>query len=107
MHGVCVSKLLSAPGLLGTILSIFSCTPQPKGEPLIVETAVSPGGCKVSVNHERVTSQRLLRIASSGAYTWGIVRIQRNAPYKCIGAVILTLQQAGLATIKTQELPSL
>ena len=105
MHCVPVSKLILGPGLLSTILSIFSCTPQPKGEPLIVETAASAGTCEVSVNHERVTSRRLLQIASSGAYTWGIMRVQRDAPYKCVGAAILTLQQAGFATIKTEELP--
>jgi len=99
---VFVSKLIVALGPLSTILSIFSCTPQPKGEPLVVETAASSNDCEVSVNHQQVTSRRLLQIASSGAYTRGIVRIQRDAPYKCVGAAIVILQEAGFTTIKTE-----
>ena len=99
-------KLLFGPGLIGTILSIFGCTPEPKGAPLIVEAAASPSACNVRVNNQQVTSQRLRQIASNGGYTWGIVRIQRDAPYKCVGAAVLTLQQAGLTTIRTEEWPT-
>jgi hypothetical protein len=103
-HCVFVSKHLFGPGLLSTILSVFSCTPEPKGAPLIVEAGAG-SECYISVDHKPVTSRKLLKIASGGSYTWAIVRMHRDAPYKCVGATIITLQQAGFTTIKTEVLP--
>jgi hypothetical protein len=95
-------KLFFAGGLISVLLNVFGCTPEPKGAPLIVETASSSRDCRITVNHQRVTSQQLLQIASHGTHTWGIVRMERDAPYKCVGAVIITLQQAGYTTIRTE-----
>ena len=100
-----MSKLLFG-GLVSAISSVFSCTPEPKGSPLIVQVAAHGTDCQVTVGHERVNSQRLSQIALAGTHSWGIVEMERDAPYKCVGAAIITLQQAGFTTVRTEELPN-
>lgn len=104
MHCAAVGKFLFGGVVVGAILRIFSCTPEPKGSPLIVEAAADGRDCHITVEHGRVTSQRLLQIASAGSHSWAIVRMERDAPYKCVGAVLITLQQAGFTTVRTEEL---
>ena len=97
--------LVGGGGLLSTILSVFGCTPEPKGAPLIVQAVGQGAVCNVRVNNEQVTSERLSEIASSGTYSWGIVRLKGDVPYKCVGATIIMLQRAGFTTVKTEISP--
>ena len=55
--------------------------------------------CRVTVDGQRVTQKQLLDIARRSPGRRGIIVYAQNAPYKCIGAAIITLQEAGLHSV--------
>ena len=97
-------RAMDDSAVVSAFLGVFSCTPEPKGSPLVVEAAADGNSCHITVDHQQVTSQQLLQIASAGKHRWGLIRMKRDLPYKCVGAVIITLQEAGFSTVRTEEL---
>jgi len=74
---------------------------QPKGPPLVVDAVDTGGGCQVTISGEQVTSERLLEIASSWPTRHGLVRMEKDTPYRCAGGVVFTLQRAGFVRVRT------
>jgi hypothetical protein len=72
--------------------------------PLVVNVRANGGECRVAVARPSNTQpavfttvhqEQLLAIARSERTRRAIVVFDLNAPYKCIGAAIITVQQAG------------
>jgi len=83
---------------MGVVLS--SCVPAVSGQPPLVANVSAEGEtCRVTVDGRRVTQTQLLDIARRSPGRHGIIVYAQNAPYKCIGAAIITLQQAGLQSV--------
>lgn len=70
------------------------------GPPLVVSVKREGDGCQVSVQGERVTSDRLLEIGRAAAKRPGIVVYAKDAPYKCVGGAVFTLQRAGMMSVQ-------
>ncbi len=99
---IAVTKLLLVLGVVATSVLLIGCVVrQPKGPPLVVHAFEADDGCLVTVNDERVTSERLLEIASGWPTHHGLVRIEKETPYRCVGAVVFTLQRAGFVRVRT------
>jgi hypothetical protein len=47
-----------------------------------------------------VTQKQLLNIARRAPGRHGIIVFALNTPYKCIGAAIITMQEAGLQSVE-------
>lgn len=56
-------------------------------------------GCRVTVNGEPVTNDRLLELGRAADNRRGIVLYDQATPYKCTGAAIVTLQRADLTFV--------
>jgi hypothetical protein len=81
-------------------LALSSCVARGSGQaPLVANVAPEGDGCRVTVDEQRVTQRQLLDIARRSPGRHGIVVFARNSPYKCIGAAIFTMQQAGLQSV--------
>jgi hypothetical protein len=76
----------------------------PQNPPLLVNVKSDGDNCRVTVQRVaqtpefvRVSQAQLLEIGRQTKALRAVVIYDMNAKYKCIGAAILTLQQAGLA----------
>ena len=69
------------------------------GPPLVVSVKRDGDGCRVMVEGEAVTSDRLTDIGRSAKARRAIVLHDKDTPFKCIGGAVLTLQRAGLDRI--------
>jgi|tagenome__1003787_1003787.scaffolds.fasta_scaffold20988896_4 hypothetical protein len=79
---------------------------RPDNPPLVVNVKSDGDNCRVTVQREhfaqpavfvRVNQGQLLEIGRQTKPRRAIVIFDVNAHYKCIGAAIVTLQEAGLA----------
>jgi hypothetical protein len=85
--------------LFGLVLS--SCVPATSGQPPLVANVTAAGqACRVTVDGQRVTQKQLLDIARRAPGRHGIIVFALNTPYKCIGAAIITMQEAGLQSVE-------
>jgi hypothetical protein len=81
-------------------IAVSACVPFATSEPPLVANVRAEGdGCRVTVNRQRVTQEQLLAIARKATARRGIVVYDNHAPYKCLGAAIITMQQAGLQSV--------
>lgn len=95
---------MNKPPLYGTLaccaVLLTSCMQLERGAPPLVVNVKRDGeACRVTVEGERVTSDRLLEIGRSATKRRSIVLYDKDTPYKCIGGAIFTLQRAGLTTV--------
>ena len=96
-----MNKLLLFGLLLGGAALIAGCIQvQSSASTLVVNVKRDGDGCHVSVNGERVTSDRLLEIGRNGRNRRAIVVFDKDTPYKCIGGAIFTLQRAGIPFVE-------
>jgi hypothetical protein len=87
-------------GLTSITLALSACIQfRPSEPPLVANVRAEGQECRVTVNRQRVTQNQLLEIARRATHRHGIVVYEGNAPYKCIGAAIITMQQAGLQSV--------
>jgi hypothetical protein len=91
--------------LLGVVSAgadfLAACVQTRQSSPALVISAKRDGdGCRVTVEGERVTSERLLEIGRSSPRRRAIVIYDKDTPYKCIGGAVFTLQRAGLASVE-------
>ena len=70
-------------------------------EPLVVSVKRDREQCRVTVNGERMTSETLLELGRRAPNRRGIVLYNKETPYQCTGAAIVTLQRAGLAYVES------
>lgn len=99
----CFSPMRSL--ILLAVLTLGGCVKLGSREPpLVVNVRASAEECRVSVARPSTTQppvlatvhqQELLAIARSETTRRAIVVYDLSAPYKCIGAAIITMQQAG------------
>jgi hypothetical protein len=87
-------------GSIPIALAASACVPfGTSALPLVANVAVERGQCRVTVNSQRVTQPQLLDLARKANTRRGIVVYAKDAPYKCLGAAIITMQQAGLQSV--------
>ena len=95
-----MNKLLLFGVLTGVAALLASCVySRDREPPLVVSVRGYGDGCRVTVEGEQVTNDRLLDIGRGATRRTGIVVYGRGTPYKCVGGTVFTLQRAGLATI--------
>ena len=97
-----MNKLFLLGALTGGAALLAACVQLREREPpLVVNVKRDGDGCRVTVEGERVTSDRLLEIGRGAARRRAIIVYAKDddTPYKCIGGAIYTLQRAGLATV--------
>ena len=83
---------------------LAACIRRREPGPLLVVSATRDGdGCRVLVQGERVTSERLREIGRRSPAPRAIVIYSDDTPYKCIGSSNLTLQRAGLASVEAVQ----
>jgi hypothetical protein len=93
-------KLLWAGLLVRGTMPLTACIQVQSGAPPLVVIAGGQGeGCRVTVNGERVTGDQLLALGRRAPGRRGIVLYDKDTPYKCTGAAIITLQRAGLTSV--------
>ena len=97
-----MAKQLFRLGAIAIALVLIGCMGrQHKGPELVVDAFEDGEGCRILVNGETVTAERLLEIASAWPSRRGLVRMKRNTPYRCVGGVVFTLQRAGFLKVGT------
>ena len=67
--------------------------------PLVANVSAEGEACRVTVDGRRVSQKELLDIARSSPGRRGIIVFAVNTPYKCIGAAIITIQEAGVQSV--------
>lgn len=87
--------LLAAVSLLGACASVGEQT-----SPVLVNVSNDAQGCRVRVDAERVSVERLLQVGRRSLGRKAIVVYAKDTPYKCVGMTIYTLQRAGLASVE-------
>lgn len=81
-------------------LALSGCVPAVTGQPpLVVNVNASGSECRVTVDRVRVTQKQLLEMAHASPKRHGIIIYANNVPYRCIGAAIITLQEAGVQSV--------
>ena len=86
--------------LLGASASLTGCAAAAPVAPALVVGIQREGeGCLITVDGQRVTSDQLMAIGRSSRSRRAVLVGDKYAPYKCIGATIITLQQAGFREI--------
>ena len=74
-------------------------------QPMVVTVQQVGNACYLKLNSAHVTFDVLLKSARRQRGRRAVVVFGKDAPYKCVGAAIITLQQAGVMDIDTR--PSL
>jgi hypothetical protein len=101
---------MSNPSVLAlctALLALGGCVQSMSGasSPIVVNVKSVADGCRVTVardpssyplNFVRVDQAHLLQMGREAKGRRAIVAFDMNAEYKCIGAAIITMQQAGL-----------
>src|SRR5579864_5844591 len=100
MRNLAIAALLTQVVVLGACVQVRSDDP-----PLVVNVKSAGDECRVTVqrasfaqpfNFIRVNQAQLLQFGRETKSGRAILIYDLNAQYKCVGAAILTLQQAGL-----------
>ncbi|QAY75185.1 hypothetical protein [Sphingosinicella sp. BN140058] len=86
------------PGFLfGSAALLTSCLREGQdAAQLVLNVKRDGGGCRVMLQGERVTSERLMEIGRQAKTRRAIVLHDKETPYKCIGGAVFTLQRAGI-----------
>jgi hypothetical protein len=93
-------RMATARSIIPIALLLSSCAPFRSVQPPLVANVRAEGqGCRVTVDRQRVTHRQLLDIARKATGRHGIVVYDKDAPYRCLGAAIITMQQAGLQSV--------
>ena len=83
------------------LTSLCGCVDVQPGTPaLVVSVRTEANNCRATVDGKRVTTEELLGIARGDPRRRGIVLYDKDTPYKCVGATIITLQHAGLMFVE-------
>ncbi len=100
VHEVSMRKLLLVGVMSAGAALVAACLQKRQSSPALVVSAKGNGdGCRVTVDGERVTSERLLEIGRSSARRRAIVIYDKDTSYRCVGGAVFTLQRAGLASV--------
>jgi len=92
--------MATARRIIPMALALSACaTLSPSQLPLVASVTAEGNGCRVTIDRQQVTQKQLLEIARKATARRGIVVYDKNAPYKCIGAAVITMQQAGLRSV--------
>lgn len=96
-----MGKLLIFVALAAGVALLSACVQLRQASPPLVVSAKRDGdGCRIMVDGEQVTSERLLEIGRNSGRRRAIVIFPKETPYRCIGGTIFTLQRAGLAPVE-------
>jgi hypothetical protein len=69
---------------------------------LLVKVQQVGEGCHITLNGVHVTDDVLLQTARRERVRPAIITYGKDAPYRCVGAVIIILQEAGVMNIDTR-----
>jgi len=83
-----------------TMLVALGDGAQRVGQQLMTVTVERDGqGCRFTLNGAHVTSDVLLDSARKQRDRRAVIMYDKDAPYRCVGAAIITLQEAGVMEI--------